>query len=80
MKASRSLGRWWETVSTKRQMTGENSRHFATPTIVSPRNERRNSILTTRHYPDLDSASVVEEAPVTPVLCGGIPLTFGGIH
>ena len=25
-------------------------------------------------------ALVVEEAPVTPVLCGGIPLTFGGIH
>ena len=23
---------------------------------------------------------VVGEAPVTPVLCGGIPLTFGGIN
>ena len=23
---------------------------------------------------------VVGEAPVTPFLCGGIPLTFGGIH
>ena len=23
---------------------------------------------------------VVEEGPVTPVLCGGMPLTFGGIH
>ena len=26
------------------------------------------------------SISVVEEGPVTPFLCGGIPLTFGGIH
>ena len=25
-------------------------------------------------------ARVVGEAPVTPFLCGGIPLTFGGIH
>ena len=24
--------------------------------------------------------SVVREGPVTPFLCGGIPLTFGGIH
>ena len=24
--------------------------------------------------------SVVGEGPVTPFLCGGIPLTFGGIH
>ena len=23
---------------------------------------------------------VVEEGPVTPFLCGGIPLIFGGIH
>ena len=43
----------------------ENRRHFATPPTVSPRidvwqtlrNERRNSILMTRHYPDLGSAS-----------------------
>ena len=25
-------------------------------------------------------ARVVGEAPVTPFLCGGLPLTFGGIH
>ena len=39
----------------------ENSRHIATPRVVSPqlrlRNERRNSILMTYHYPDLGSAS-----------------------
>ena len=43
----------------------ENSRHFTTPQLVSRkmtsltglRNERRNSILMTRHYPDLGSAS-----------------------
>ena len=39
----------------------ENSRHIATPLVVSPqlrlRNERRNSILMTYHYPDLGSAS-----------------------
>ena len=26
------------------------------------------------------STAVVEEGPVTPFLCVGIPLTFGGIH
>ena len=39
----------------------ENNRHFATPLTVFPaksvRNELRNSILTTFHYPDLCSAS-----------------------
>ena len=40
----------------------ENSRHLATLPLVHPakwrlRNERRNSILMTRHYPDLGSAS-----------------------
>ena len=41
----------------------ENSRHFATPPLVNfpaklrLRNERRNFILMTCHYPDLDSAS-----------------------
>ena len=43
----------------------ENSRHFTTPQLVSRkmtsltglRNERRNSILMTRHYPDLGSDS-----------------------
>ena len=42
----------------------ENGRHFTTPQLVSRkmtsltglRNERRNSILMTRHYPDLGSA------------------------
>ena len=24
--------------------------------------------------------TVVDKAPVTPFLCGGMPLTFGGIH
>ena len=27
-----------------------------------------------------DCTAVVGEGPVTPFLCGGIPLTFGGIH
>ena len=40
----------------------ENSRHLATPLLVCPQNEslrseRRNSILMTRHFPDLNSAS-----------------------
>ena len=34
-----------------------NSRYFATPPSVSPRNEGRNSILMTCHYLDLGSAS-----------------------
>ena len=37
-----------------RKQAWENSPHFATPPL---RNERRNSILMTRHYPDLGSAS-----------------------
>ena len=37
-----------------RKQAWENSSHFATPPL---RNERRNSILMTRHYPDLGSAS-----------------------
>ena len=40
-------------------MASENSRQIATPPLVSTRNdvERRNSILMTRHNPDLGSAS-----------------------
>ena len=38
-------------------LTWENSRQLATLPLVSPPNERRNSILMTRHYPDLGSAS-----------------------
>ena len=44
-------------------VTWENSRHFTTPPVSGfptnwrLRNERRNSILMTSHYPDLDSAS-----------------------
>ena len=34
-----------------------NRQHFATPPMESPENKRRNSILMTRHYPDLGSAS-----------------------
>ena len=34
-----------------------NSRHFAPPPLISPRNEGRNSILMTCHYQDLSSAS-----------------------
>ena len=37
-----------------RKQARENSPHFATPPL---RNERRNFILMTRHYPDLGSAS-----------------------
>ena len=33
------------------------SRHFATPPLVCLKNERRNSTLITRHYPDLGTAS-----------------------
>ena len=33
------------------------SRHFATPPLVCLKNERRNSTLITRHYPDLGIAS-----------------------
>ena len=33
------------------------SRHFATPPVVCLKNERRNSTLITRHYPDLGIAS-----------------------
>ena len=45
---------WW--------IAWQNSRHLATLPLVSPakwrlRNERRNFKLTTRHYPDLGSAS-----------------------
>ena len=43
-------------------LTRENSRHFVMPPLVSPqnvvwKNECRNSILMTCHYPDLGSAS-----------------------
>ena len=44
----------------------KNSRHFATPPLFSAkwrlRNERRNSILMTRHYPDLCRDSWLAEA------------------
>ena len=32
------------------------------------------------HIGSIQTTLVVEEGPVTPVLCGGIPLAFGGIH
>ena len=37
----------------------ENSRHFAIPLVVSPRNDvkRNERILMTRHYPDLGTYS-----------------------
>ena len=35
----------------------ESSRYFATPPVLSPRNDRRNSIPETRQYPDLRRAS-----------------------
>ena len=35
----------------------KNNRHFAMPLLISPRNERRNFILMTRHYPDLSSVT-----------------------
>ena len=46
------------TISTS-LLTWENGRHLATLSLVPRhlRNERRNSILMTRHYPDLGSAS-----------------------
>ena len=52
-------------LSTTLKVAWENSRYFTTPPLFSPRvdakwslrNERRNSILITRHYPDLCSAS-----------------------
>ena len=48
--------------NTTQVLAWENSRHLATPLLVSPakwrlRNKRRNSILMTHHYPDLSSAS-----------------------
>ena len=33
-------------------------------------------IMSSSHYLPL----VVDKSPVTPFLCGGMPLTFGGIH
>ena len=46
------------TISTS-LLTWENGRHLATLSLVPRhlRNERRNSILMTRHYPDLGSSS-----------------------
>ena len=46
------------TISTS-LLTWENDRHLATLSLVPHhlRNERRNSILMTRHYPDLGSSS-----------------------
>ena len=52
-------------LSTTLKIAWENSRYSTTPPLVSPRgyakwplrNERRNSILMTCHYPDLGSAS-----------------------
>ena len=48
--------------NTRTFIAWENGRHFATPPTVPPpkwrlRDERRNSILMTRHYPDLGSVS-----------------------
>ena len=38
-------------------LSWENSRHFATPTLASSRNDLKNSTLVMSHYPDLGSAS-----------------------
>ena len=38
-------------------LSWENSRHFATPTLASSRNNLKNSTLVMSHYPDLGSAS-----------------------
>ena len=61
-KLQQNTSKW--KVYSKRAITKEaweNSRHFAKLPLVSAkwrlRNERRNSILMTRHYPDLGSAS-----------------------
>lgn len=34
-------------------VAGENSQNFATPPLVSPQNERKNSVLSTCLYPNL---------------------------
>ena len=39
------------------RLSWENSRHFATPTLASSRNDLKNSPLVMSHYPDLGSAS-----------------------
>ena len=51
-----------EKESARSQIAWENSQHFGTPSLVFPakwhlRNERRNSILMTRHFQHLGSAS-----------------------
>ena len=54
-----------------------NSQNGMARTVVTP---ARAATKETTNVLVLVYLAVVEEGPVTPVLCGGMPLTFGGIH